>query len=68
MDQIEFINEPDFTTPYIDEDGNVDPKRAHEVVSMPFKYIKGADGLPVIPDGMLELLAKDADKGIMDLL
>lgn len=35
---------------------------------MPFKYVRGADGKPVMPEGMLELLAKDADKDIMDLL
>ena len=39
-----------------------------ESVSMPFKYVKGEDGKPVMPEGMLELLGRDADKGILDLL
>jgi ribosome biogenesis SPOUT family RNA methylase Rps3 len=35
---------------------------------MPFKYVKGDDGKPIMPKGMFELLASDADKGITDLL
>lgn len=39
-----------------------------ETIDMPFKYVKDASGKPILPDGMLDLLAKDADKDIMDLL
>lgn len=39
-----------------------------ETIAMPFKYVKDAAGKPILPDGMLDLLAKDADKDIMDLL
>ncbi|KAI9888572.1 MAG: hypothetical protein M1814_006813 [Vezdaea aestivalis] len=39
----------------------------HESVVMPFRYVKTADGKPVLPNGMVELLAKDADKSVNDL-
>jgi len=35
---------------------------------MPFKYVKDEQGKPVMPKGMLDLLASDADKDILDLL
>lgn len=33
----------------------------HETTTMPFRYVK-KDGKIVMPDGMLELIKKDADK------
>ena len=47
-----------------------DPEAAGfgEKVKMPFRYVRGEDGGPVLPEGMVELLRSDADKGILDLL
>ncbi|KAF2720775.1 DUF431-domain-containing protein [Polychaeton citri CBS 116435] len=56
LDQIPYVNQPDIEV------------TAGETVSMPFKYVKAADGRPIMPEGMHELLAQDADKGILDLL
>ncbi|KAI1179240.1 DUF431-domain-containing protein [Nemania sp. FL0916] len=39
----------------------------HESTEMPFRYVKGHDGKPVMPEGMLDLIKKDADKSINDL-
>ncbi|KAI1501470.1 SAM-dependent RNA methyltransferase [Biscogniauxia marginata] len=39
----------------------------HESTQMPFRYVAGPDGKPVMPEGMLELIKKDADKSIDDL-
>lgn len=41
---------------------------AAESVEMPFKYVKGKDGKAIMPEGMIDLLGDDADKGILDLL
>ncbi|CAZ79330.1 unnamed protein product [Tuber melanosporum] len=38
----------------------------HESTQMPFRYVKGEDGEPYMPEGMLELIKKDADKGFDD--
>lgn len=62
LDQIPFIDRPDIV---IGDDEGGD---GTESVSMPFKYVRGEDGKPVMPAGMLELLGRDADKGILDLL
>jgi len=35
---------------------------------MPFRYVKNANGLPVMPKGMLDLIKKDSEKGFGDLL
>ncbi|KAM0519486.1 hypothetical protein ACHAPE_003660 [Trichoderma viride] len=39
----------------------------HESTEMPFRYVKGADGKPIMPKGMVELIQKDADKSVDDL-
>ncbi|KAI0134570.1 SAM-dependent RNA methyltransferase [Xylariales sp. AK1849] len=39
----------------------------HESTQMPFRYVKGTDGKPVMPEGMVDLIKKDADKSIDDL-
>ncbi|KAI1200818.1 SAM-dependent RNA methyltransferase [Nemania serpens] len=39
----------------------------HESTEMPFRYVKGDDGKPVMPEGMMDLIKKDADKSIEDL-
>ena len=63
LDKIPYIDRPDIAIPSNSENGN-----ANESVSMPFKYVKDKDGKPTMPPGMLELLASDADKDILDLL
>ncbi|KIW05200.1 uncharacterized protein PV09_03744 [Verruconis gallopava] len=40
----------------------------HESTEMPFRYVKKADGTPVMPDGMIDLIKKDSEKGLGDLL
>ncbi|KAI0015136.1 SAM-dependent RNA methyltransferase [Xylariomycetidae sp. FL0641] len=39
----------------------------HESTQMPFRYVAGTDGKPVMPAGMVDLIKKDADKSINDL-
>ncbi|KAL1840975.1 hypothetical protein VTJ49DRAFT_7581 [Mycothermus thermophilus] len=39
----------------------------HESTEMPFRYVKDDDGKPIMPEGMVELIRKDADKAIDDL-
>ncbi|RBQ65141.1 hypothetical protein FVER14953_21535 [Fusarium verticillioides] len=34
---------------------------------MPFRYVQGEDGKPIMPKGMVELIQKDADKAVDDL-
>ncbi|KAI0430663.1 DUF431-domain-containing protein [Xylaria sp. FL1042] len=52
--------------PYID---HPDLKiNEHESTEMPFRYVKGDDGKPVMPEGMMDLIKKDADKSIDDLI
>ncbi|PGH28909.1 carboxypeptidase D [[Emmonsia] crescens] len=40
----------------------------HESTEMPFRYVKGEDGKPIMPEGMFELIKNDSDKGLDDLL
>ncbi|KAI0201925.1 DUF431-domain-containing protein [Astrocystis sublimbata] len=40
----------------------------HESTEMPFRYVKGDDEKPVMPEGMVDLIKKDADKSIDELL
>jgi ribosome biogenesis SPOUT family RNA methylase Rps3 len=67
LDEIEYVDRPEIAVPSEADKGNGKGK-ATETIEMPFKYVKGADGKPVMPSGMLELLAKDAEKDILDLL
>ncbi|KAK9774463.1 putative Protein arginine N-methyltransferase SFM1 [Seiridium cardinale] len=39
----------------------------HESTQMPFRYVKDKDGKPIMPEGMVDLIKKDADKSIDDL-
>ncbi|KAI0164481.1 DUF431-domain-containing protein [Hypoxylon sp. FL1284] len=39
----------------------------HESTQMPFRYVKDKDGNPIMPEGMVDLIKKDADKSIDDL-
>ncbi|KAL2261406.1 hypothetical protein VTK26DRAFT_4224 [Humicola hyalothermophila] len=39
----------------------------HESTQMPFRYVAGEDGQPIMPEGMVELIRQDSDKAIDDL-
>ncbi len=56
LDQIPYVDHPELR---LDE---------HESTEMPFRYVKDANGLPVMPEGMLDLIRKDSEKGFGDLL
>lgn len=47
LDEIPFIDRPDIELP-MGEDG--DGARPNESVSMPFKYVRGEDGRPIMPE------------------
>ncbi|KAI8934182.1 hypothetical protein NX059_008931 [Plenodomus lindquistii] len=52
--------------PYID---NPDLKiNKNESTQMPFRYVKGEDGQPIMPKGMVDLIIKDSEKSLDDLL
>lgn len=40
----------------------------HELTEMPFRYVLDAQGTPILPEGMLKLIEKDAEQSIDDLL
>ncbi|KAF2184468.1 DUF431-domain-containing protein [Zopfia rhizophila CBS 207.26] len=40
----------------------------NESTEMPFRYVKGSDGQPIMPQGMVDLIKKDSEKGLGDLL
>lgn len=64
LGKIEYVDRPDIEIK--DEEGKV---VKGETIEMPFKYVKDKEtGKAIMPQGMLELLGKDADKGILDLL
>ncbi|KAI1105113.1 DUF431-domain-containing protein [Jackrogersella minutella] len=39
----------------------------HESTEMPFRYVTDENGKPIMPEGMVDLIKKDADKSIDDL-
>ncbi|KAI0842695.1 DUF431-domain-containing protein [Hypoxylon sp. FL0890] len=39
----------------------------HESTQMPFRYVTDKEGKPIMPEGMVDLIKKDADKSIDDL-
>ncbi|KKY22951.1 hypothetical protein UCDDS831_g03386 [Diplodia seriata] len=41
---------------------------AHESTEMPFRYVTNKDGQPIMPEGMMELIKKDSERGFGDLL
>ncbi|EFX03149.1 duf431 domain containing protein [Grosmannia clavigera kw1407] len=55
LDQISYVDFPELR---FDE---------HESALMPFRYVKGDDDKPIMPEGMPELIKKDADNAIDDL-
>ncbi|KAF6238174.1 hypothetical protein HO173_003808 [Letharia columbiana] len=40
----------------------------NESTEMPFRYVKDADGSPCMPEGMVDLIKADSEKGFGDLL
>ncbi|KAF2266718.1 DUF431-domain-containing protein [Lojkania enalia] len=40
----------------------------NESTQMPFRYVQGKDGQPIMPEGMVDLIKKDSEKGLGDLL
>ncbi|TVY43568.1 Protein arginine N-methyltransferase [Lachnellula occidentalis] len=39
----------------------------NESTEMPFRYVKGSNGEPIMPEGMEDLIKKDSEKGFGDL-
>ncbi|ESZ97548.1 hypothetical protein SBOR_2095 [Sclerotinia borealis F-4128] len=39
----------------------------NESTEMPFRYVKDANGNPIMPEGMIELIKKDTEKGFGDM-
>jgi len=48
LDEIRFVDRPDIVLPMAANDG--DSSHSRESVSMPFKYVRGADGKPIMPE------------------
>lgn len=40
----------------------------HETTQMPFRYVAKKDGKPVMPEGMIDLIKADSEKGFGELL
>ncbi|KAL9942545.1 hypothetical protein ACHAQF_005698 [Verticillium nonalfalfae] len=55
LDKIAYLDYPDLVF------------NEHESTQMPFRYVEGSDGKPVMPEGMVELIQKDSDKAIDDM-
>lgn len=56
LDTIPFVDHPEIK---VDE---------HESTEMPFRYVRREDGSVVMPEGMIDLIKKDSEKGLGDLL
>ncbi|KAL5334059.1 SAM-dependent RNA methyltransferase [Aspergillus crustosus] len=55
LEEIQYVDNPEIIV------------NKHERTEMPFRYVKDSEGKPIMPDGMVELIKKDAEKGIEDL-
>ncbi|KAK6354812.1 hypothetical protein TWF696_003944 [Orbilia brochopaga] len=40
----------------------------NETTEMPFRYVKNEDGTPVMPEGMIDLIKEDSNKGFTDMM
>ncbi|KAJ6261342.1 hypothetical protein Dda_4012 [Drechslerella dactyloides] len=40
----------------------------NETTEMPFRYVKNEDGTPVMPEGMVDLIKEDSNKGFTDMM
>ncbi|KAL1612572.1 hypothetical protein SLS60_000801 [Paraconiothyrium brasiliense] len=56
VDQIPYLDHPELKI------------NQNESTQMPFRYVKGEDGRPIMPEGMVDLIIKDSEKGLDDLL
>jgi len=56
LDKIPYVDHPEIK---IDE---------HESTEMPFRYVATKNNVPVMPEGMRELIKLDSEKGFGDLL
>lgn len=56
VDQISYVDNPDLKI------------NQNESTQMPFRYVKGDDGQPIMPKGMVDLIIKDSEKSLDDLL
>ncbi|KAJ4400932.1 hypothetical protein N0V91_008311 [Didymella pomorum] len=55
VEKIQYIDHPEIRT------------NANESTEMPFRYVVGKDGEPVMPPGMVDLIKKDSEKSLDDL-
>lgn len=55
LEDIEWIDNPEIKVSRV------------ESVEMPFRYVKGADGKIIVPEGMIELIKHDSERGFGDL-
>ncbi|KAG9679901.1 hypothetical protein KCU87_g171, partial [Aureobasidium melanogenum] len=56
LENIKYVDHPEIK---VDE---------HESTEMPFRYVLDKDDKPIFPDGMIDLIKKDSERGIDDLL
>ncbi|KAI5198210.1 DUF431-domain-containing protein [Aureobasidium subglaciale] len=56
LEDIKYVDNPEIK---VDE---------HESTEMPFRYVLDKNGKPIFPDGMVDLIKKDSERGIDDLL
>ncbi|KAF2625586.1 DUF431-domain-containing protein [Macroventuria anomochaeta] len=56
VEKIPYVDHPEIRT------------NANESTEMPFRYVVGKDGEPIMPPGMVELIKKDSEKSLDDLL
>ncbi|TKA52454.1 hypothetical protein B0A49_11023, partial [Cryomyces minteri] len=56
LEEIPYVDHPEIK---IDE---------HESTEMPFRYVKDKNSQPIFPEGMIDLIKKDSERGIGDLL
>ncbi|KAH7094559.1 SAM-dependent RNA methyltransferase [Paraphoma chrysanthemicola] len=56
VDKIPFVDHPEIKI------------NKNESTQMPFRYVKGNDGQPIMPEGMVELISKDSEKNLIDEL
>ncbi|SCW02738.1 LAFE_0F13190g1_1 [Lachancea fermentati] len=56
FDKIKFIDYPEFRF------------NKNEATEMPFRYVLDTNGKPILPDGMLELIKRDSEQSLDDLL
>ncbi|KAL7776882.1 hypothetical protein CFE70_007302 [Pyrenophora teres f. teres 0-1] len=55
VEKIQYIDHPDLKI------------NKNESTQMPFRYVKGEDGKPIMPKGMRDLIVKDSAKSLDDL-